>query len=61
MILGAGKAITWDGVRAAPLIAKQIMDRVRFLQNAEEKEHQQNVDRDSKPEKRSPDSGSGSL
>ena len=52
MILGAGKAITWDGVRAAPLIAKQIMDRVRFLQNAEEKEHQQNVDKDSKPEKK---------
>ena len=52
VILGAGKAIAWDGVRAAPLIAKQIMDRVRFLQNAEEKEHQQNVDKDSKPEKK---------
>ena len=48
VILGAGKAIAWDGVRAAPLIAKQIMDRVRFLQETEDNMHEQNPDKDSK-------------
>lgn len=37
VILGSGKVIAWDGVRAAPEIANQIMDRVRFLQKAAEK------------------------
>lgn len=37
VILGSGKVIAWDGVRAAPEIANQIMDRVRALQKAAEK------------------------
>ena len=37
VILGSGKVIAWDGVRAAPEIANQIMDRVRSLQKAAEK------------------------
>ena len=35
VILGSGKVIAWDGVRAAPEIADQIMDRMRFLRKAE--------------------------
>jgi len=37
VVLGSGKVIAWDGVRAAPELAKQIMDRIRFLRNADDK------------------------
>ncbi|HUI43569.1 MAG TPA: S1C family serine protease [Terriglobia bacterium] len=37
VILGAGKVIAWDGVRAAPELAKQIMDRIRFLRGDDDK------------------------
>jgi S1-C subfamily serine protease len=36
VVLGSGKVIAWDGVRAAPELAKQIMDRIRFLRNADD-------------------------
>jgi hypothetical protein len=39
-------------VRAAPLISKQIVDCIRFLRTAEEKEREQNAGKDSKPEKK---------
>jgi len=31
VVLGAGKLIAWDGVRAAPGIAKQIVQRIKSL------------------------------
>jgi hypothetical protein len=36
IILGAGKAIKWDGVRAAPEIANQIVARLRYLAKSSE-------------------------
>jgi len=52
VILGSGKVIAWDGVRAAPQIADQIMDRVRFLRKADDKGPEQTPHKDSEPQKR---------
>jgi len=52
VILGSGKVIAWDGVRAAPQIADQIMVRVRFLRKADDKGPEQTPHKDSEPQKR---------
>jgi S1-C subfamily serine protease len=52
VILGAGKVIAWDGVRAAPELAKQIMDCIHFLRSADDQGKSSTAHQESAAEKK---------